>query len=164
MFILRKTWRIYPIQECFMYFALSFRRRMFFSPFPSTAPYTVQFPTKTRLGINKELMINYTRRHYPKPSLSLSLFLSLCLSLSLSLNWIERISCIYKYKWIGYKLGTSSNNLKIMFKCTLGKKKKNIGTCTWHIINFLAMKWRYLFFIQRYRGKGDTFFYNMKKN
>ena len=30
-----------------------------FSPFPSTAPYTVQFPTQTRLGINKELIINY---------------------------------------------------------------------------------------------------------
>ena len=30
-----------------------------FSPFPSTAPYTVQFPTQTRLEINKALMINY---------------------------------------------------------------------------------------------------------
>ena len=30
-----------------------------FSPFPSTVPYTVQFPTQTRLGIIKELMINY---------------------------------------------------------------------------------------------------------
>ena len=30
-----------------------------FSPFPSTVPYTVQFPTQTRLGIIKELVINY---------------------------------------------------------------------------------------------------------